>query len=1013
MMWKATCGLYTQEKSNKSLCDLFYLQTKDNTQNMSKHNKMFLEYVASDIISKYGTDLSDITIVFPNKRASLFLNDSLALEAGKPMWSPAYVTISDLFRQQSDLTVGDDIKLICDLYRVFTSVSGSSETLDHFYGWGQIILSDFDDIDKHMADADKVFAILRDIHELDSIDYLNEEQKELLAKFFTNFDINHETELKDRFLRLWSNFSTIYHDYNSLLLSEGITYEGALYRSVIDSLEHQRQYTGGLFDRKLYLFVGFNMMQPVEQRLCSILQKEGKAKFYFDFDKYYIDPDSDNEAGKFVRELVSMFGNELDSNNDEIYSNFADKSKKVAFVSASTENIQARYISTWLKTGNRISDGRRTAIVMADENLLPTIIHSLPDDTDDGVGPVNITTGYPLDQTPIASLVEMLIRLHTSSDSASGRFRLKDVSRLLRHPYIGLITPNATGLLASLNAGHVYRPTRGMLATDDALTLLFTVTENPAEPSILSITSWIADVVSLVAQGLSHPASENHSLPTPLDKESVFRMYTLLQRLQGLIASGDLDVGISTWQRLLVQLVRTETVPFHGEPAVGLQIMGLLETRNLDFDHVLLLSCNEGNLPRGIDDSSFIPYSIRKAFSLTTVDHKTAIYSYYFHSLLQRASDITIAYNTSTVNGHTGEMSRFMLQMLVGSGLNIEHITLQAGQKLTMTTPQAQPKTTDVMSVLHSLTMLSPTAINRYQSCQLKFYYNDVCGLKEPEDNEDGQIDNRVFGNIFHRSAQLIYEPFLNQGKQITSDDINGILKHKEYIAAIVDRAFAEELLHSESPASIPIDNGLQIISREVIINYIGKLLQADMQLAPFSIVGLEKTVCHEISIEPTDGPRLVNLGGKIDRLDLVTDRQTGNKQLRVVDYKTGRSLVSWPASIEDVFDTSLTESRHANYYLQTMLYSIIVSRDTRLNPNHLPVAPALLFIQNTGGKDNDPTLRLGRNQRINDISLLSDDYITNLRRVVTSIMEPSTEFMPDKDRNRCQRCPYARICGI
>ena len=243
--------------------------------------KTFLEFVSEDIIHKWGTDLSRVAVVFPNKRAALFMNEHLARYARKPMWSPAYITISDLFRRHSDMQVGDSIKLICDLHKSFVKCTGLNESLDHFYGWGQLLLTDFDDIDKNMADADRIFCNLKDIHELDDISYLDDEQRKMLKRFFANFSDDHESELKRRFLSLWSHFSDIYHDYNKRLQEQGLGYEGAIYREVAtkDNIEFK-------YDR--YIFVGFNLLQQVEQKLFARLKKMGKANFYWDFDEYYM-----------------------------------------------------------------------------------------------------------------------------------------------------------------------------------------------------------------------------------------------------------------------------------------------------------------------------------------------------------------------------------------------------------------------------------------------------------------------------------------------------------------------------------------------------------------------------------------------------------------------------------------------------------------------------------------------------------------------------------------------------
>jgi hypothetical protein len=361
--------------------------------------KTFLEYVADDIISKYGTDLSRTAVVFPNKRASLFLNEALVRCASKPVWAPVYITISELFRQHSTLQVADPIKLVCDLHRSYTEITGfeESNTLDHFYGWGQLLITDFDDIDKNMAPADKVFANLRDIREFDDVSYLSDEQKAIIRKFFANFSDDHNTLLKERFLRLWSHIGDIYHTFNERLASQGLAYEGALYRQVAED-------TGQVFQYDHYLFIGFNLLQVVEQRLFKHLRDEGKARFYWDFDHYYMN----SEAGHFIGQYLEDFPNELPTDNDDIYRNF-QQPKSIDIISASTEDIQARYVSQWLQEGSRIKDGRRTAIVLCNEGLLQTVVHQLPD----VVGHVNITTGYPLQQTPVASLILRMLRDHS------------------------------------------------------------------------------------------------------------------------------------------------------------------------------------------------------------------------------------------------------------------------------------------------------------------------------------------------------------------------------------------------------------------------------------------------------------------------------------------------------------------------------------------------------------------------------------------------------------------------
>ena len=963
-------------------------------------NKTFLEYVAEDIISKYGTDLSRIAVVFPNKRAALFLNEHLARIAGQPVWSPAYITISDLFRQHTDLKTADPIKLICDIHKSFTKCTGIDETLDHFYGWGQLLLADFDDIDKNMADADSIFCNLKDIHELDDISYLDDEQKEMLKRFFANFSDDIESELKKRFLSLWSHFGDIYHDYNRRLTEQGIGYEGAIYRKVASEQTLHLKY-----DK--YLFVGFNLLQKVERVLFSRLMKEDKAKFYWDFDEYYMPSPSPLPSGGALKggalvssaptnlttspsqhlsggALVSSaptnlnlsdFPNELDNTDPDIYANMR-RPKHIRFISSPTENAQARFASNWLIENHRYRAGRKTAVVMCDESILLPIMHSLPPEADK----VNITSGFPLAMTPVASLVMLLFDLYTLGLRKKGTaFNPHYLKKLMAHPYA-----------RHLQEVHLKGVHLSQVHQEGSAALLH-------------------HIASLIKQvGIATKPEGD-----PLTQESVFRMFTILNRLAALADSGDLLVDNTTLRRLVSQLVGAASIPFHGEPVIGVQIMGVLETRNIDFDNVLLLSCNEGNMPKGVNDSSFIPYSIRKAHGLTTIDNKVAIYSYYFHRLLQRAGDITIAYNNSTDNGHTGEMSRFMLQLLVESGQKIDHYSLTAKNQPTPLMPKAIEKDETALSKLEEMSRLSPSAINTYIRCKLAFYYQYIAHIKEP-DSDPETIDNRMFGNIFHRAAYLIYKDITDRSPLIEKAHIQAYLSNRTLLANVVDRAFQAE--------KCTPNNGLQIINREVIIQYITKLLKIDQQLCPFSILAMEEEAkvyaqlsfttppSHHLTTSPSH--HHLTIGGIIDRLDILTDKQTGKPRIRVVDYKTGNQPSSPIKNIEEVFDPNNIRSKHSNYYLQAILYSLIVSRSERWNPANHPVSPALLFIKQAPANHYDPTLHIDKHP-ISDVTVYEEEFLTKLKETVADMYSPNAAFTPTDDRKKCELCPYRMLCGL
>ena len=969
-------------------------------------NKTFLEYVAEDIIGKYGTDLSRIAVVFPNKRAALFLNEHLARIAGQPVWSPAYITISDLFRQHTDLKPADPIKLICDIHKSFTKCTGIDETLDHFYGWGQLLLADFDDIDKNMADADSIFCNLKDIHELDDISYLDDEQKEMLKRFFANFSDDIESELKKRFLSLWSHFGDIYHDYNRRLTEQGIGYEGAIYRKVASEETLHLKY-----DK--YLFVGFNLIQKVERVLFSRLMKEGKAKFYWDFDEYYMPTARAQQSASVPNNTASFaaylsdFPNELDNTDRYIYANMR-RPKRIRFISSPTENAQARFASNWLLENDRYKAGRKTAVVMCDESILLPIMHSLPPEADK----VNITSGFPLAMTPVASLVMLLFDLYTLGLRKKGTaFNPHYMKKLMAHPYArhlqGVHLKEMNDVhLKGVHLSQVHQEEEQQTIGDNSGCM--GMAGMPYPPTSAALLQHIATLVKQVGIATKQEGDA-------LTQESVFRMFTILNRLAALADSGDLLVDNTTLRRLVSQLVGAASIPFHGEPVIGVQIMGVLETRNIDFDNVLLLSCNEGNMPKGVNDSSFIPYSIRKAHGLTTIDNKVAIYSYYFHRLLQRAGDITIAYNNSTDNGHTGEMSRFMLQLLVESGQKIDHYSLTAKNQPTPLMPKAIEKDEAALSKLEEMSRLSPSAINTYIRCKLAFYYQYIAHIKEP-DSDPETIDNRMFGNIFHRAAYLIYKDITDHSPVIEKAHIQAYLSNRKLLASVVDRAFEEE--------ECKTNNGLQIINREVIIEYITKLLKIDQQLCPFSILAMEEEakVYTQLSFTIPSGGALVSsaptkqynltIGGIIDRLDAVTDKQTGKRRIRVVDYKTGNKPSSTIKSIEEVFDPKNIASKHSNYFLQAILYSLIVSGSKEWNAANDPVSPALFFIKQAATNDYDPTLCIDKHP-ISDVTVYEEEFLTKLKETVADMYSPDAAFTPTDDRKKCELCPYRMLCGL
>lgn len=952
----------------------------------------FLKLIAEDLYSKLGNDLSKAAVVFPNKRAGLFFNEYLATQSELPIWSPAILSISDLFRQLSEQKVGDPIRLVCELYKVFREETQSQETLDDFYFWGELLISDFDDVDKNMVDADKLFSNLQDLKNImDGYDFLDQEQEEAIQQFFQNFSIERRTELKEKFISLWDKLRTIYYRYRENLSKIGIAYEGMLYRNVIEQMNTD------LLKYDKYVFAGFNVLNKVEIRFFEQLKEANKALFYWDYDIFYTQQAAyKHEAGEFINRNLLVFHNELPAS----YFDAFRKPKKIRYISASTENAQARFLPEWIRNTfvpNNEAKEKENAVVLCNEALLLPVLHSIPQE----VKNVNITMGFPLAQTPVFSFINAVIELQTSGyRTDTGRFTYEAVSAVLKHPYTRRISTKAENLEKNLTKTNRFYPLPSELKQDDFLATLFTP-HNGIKELCEYLNTLIEEISILYRQ-----ESEYDDIFNQLYRESLFKSHLVITRIYTLIENDELSIHRNTLKRLIIKVLTSSNIPFHGEPAIGMQIMGVLETRNLDFRNLVILSLNEGQLPKAGGESSFIPYNLRKAFGMTTIEHKNAVYAYYFYRLIQRAENITLLYNTSSDGLNRGEWSRFMLQLLIESPHEITREYLEAGQSPQETNEIKIEKSQEVMTRLYrsydqsapNSVALSPSALNAYLDCRLRFYYRYIARLKTP-DEVSAEIDSALFGTIFHLSAQLAYTDLTANGKTIHKEDIEQLLRNDVKLQNYVDQAFKKELF-KVSQDEKPEYNGLQLINSKVIVSYLKQLLRNDLQYAPFEMIAMEKRVEEKTTISTSRGPLTLRLGGTIDRIDAKEDT------LRIVDYKTGGSPKT-PSSIEQLFTPA--EDR-PNYIFQTFLYAAIMSHNQPLK-----VAPALLYIHRAASEDYSPVVEMGEPRKpkipINNFSFFEDEFRERLQILLEEIYNDKEPFIQTKDIKKCAYCDFKAIC--
>ena len=954
----------------------------------------FLKLVAADLYKHTEGNLAHTAVVFPNKRAGLFFNEYLAQESESPIWSPAYVSISELFRSLSPWEVGDPVKLVCELYKIFRRETQSTETLDDFYFWGEMLISDFDDADKNKVDTDKLFSNLQDLRNImDDYTFIDDEQEEAIRQFFQNFSIERRTALKERFISLWDVLGNIYKGFRESLASQNIAYEGMMYRHVIEHLNVDK------LPYEKYVFVGFNVLNKVEHTLFTQLKDAGKAVFYWDYDEFYMKENRQavtHEAGEFIRRNLRDFPSPL---SGELFKNLS-KPKEVHYIASSTENAQARYLPQWIRN-NLTTPEKETAVVLCNEALLQPVLHSLPAE----VKHVNITMGFPLSQTPVYSFLIALLELHTHGfNFKSGRYTFQSVVTLLKHPYTRQLTGQAELLEKELTRNNRFYPLPGELGKDEFLTRLFTPLSGNLNLCI-RLSETLQQVAGIYQANTS--GTEDTDAFNQLYRESLFKAYTTINRFRTLIEEDELTVQSETFRRLLVKILSTTNIPFHGEPAIGMQVMGVLETRNLDFRHLVLLSVNEGQLPKSGGDSSFIPYNLRKAFGMTTIEHKIAVYAYYFYRLLQRAERITLMYNTSSDGLNRGEWSRFMLQFLIEWPHPITRQFLEAGQSPQGTSPITVEKTPDVMRRMQSLfdvrtnpkAKFSPSALNYYLDCPLKFYYRYVAGLSAP-DEVSAEIDSATFGSIFHYAAEHIYKDLTTHGKVINKEALETLLRNEVKLQDYVDTAF-KKLFFNVPQNEKPEYNGVQLINSAVIARYLKQLLQNDLRYAPFTFIASEMEVDEPIDIQTPKGVIKSRIGGIIDRMD------SKDGTLRIVDYKTGGDADT-PPHVESLF---IPDKKRSNYVFQTFLYAAIMCRK---QPT-MKIAPALLYIHRAATETYSPVIQMGESRKpkeaVEDFSKYEKEYRERLQGLLEEIFNPEKSFTQTEIIEKCTYCDFKALC--
>ncbi len=1003
----------------------------------------FLKLVVEDLKRKHGDNLTDLTVVFPNNRARLFFNRFMMEGSQAPMWAPSYTTIQDLFLSCTHLQVADEMKLVCELFRVYVQkidweeLGIPPETMDDFYFWGTSLLSDFEDIDNNLVDAKQLFQNIKDLANLDGdlTDILDDEQREALRKFFGHFkDEKGDSIIKKKFAALWNAMYPIYDEFRKNLKEKGIAYGGMAHRLVVgkDNEEREAKIDMDRFRSKRYVFVGFNVLNKCEVAFFKAFQNAGKALFYWDVDDFYMSNKNDveHEAATFMKQNLANFPNELGKN----LGCFAAQEKKFTIISSSTQNAQAKYLGTYLskltgrsedESGNenkkeKVADSD-IAVVLCDESMLLPSLHSIPGNE------VNITMGLPLIQTPIYSMIKALLEMRsivaTYESSVNVPFRF--IKEVLANPYVRRSMQGTTELYENIVSSATYYPSAELLtgkSEDTSLLFSFLREKQSGEPA--SMLNWLLQILKKVSslyyekaekdkkdrqQKRVHDSNEEDQHPMEsiydaLYMEALFRCYTIVNRVYSLVETGDLTVNIQTLCKLLERILSTTSVPFSGEPVQGLQVMGFLETRNLDFKHVVMLSVNEGILPKGGGESSFIPYSLRKGFGMTTIEHKNSLYAYYFYRLLQRAETATFMFSSATNGGSKGLMSRFLMQLIVEKGekITIQQKDLRSDIEVALENKFEVAKTKEVVEILRKkydqglsgdqAKMMSPTMLNTYLACPMKFYFTYVLGLDEPKDLDE-TIDQRVLGNIVHKTLENIYNKY--KGKSVDGAVIQSWIESPLNLEKEVDNAFRTEYFNCDGIAY----SGQQLLLKTTVTSYVKNALSMDLTLAPFTVIQGEKRVSIKMEV---DGMQF-ELGGVVDRL------QMSEGIFQVIDYKTGsqpKEGILFKEGFPLLFSPNVDRHYYA-YALQVWIYSYILYK----NESNSAI-PYLMFVRSKKGLVN-PTDK-------KDVKLcLSGDNATEicgeiedlLKEKIREIFSMEQSFKMTSDPKNCGFCPFVEIC--
>lgn len=953
----------------------------------------FLYKVAEVFHTHYGNELYTYTFVFPNRRAGVFFQKYLAEIAGKPVFSPPVITIQELFTTFSSYQPADRIEMLVMLYDHFGKISGSDESFDDFLYWGEMLLNDFNDVDKHLVDARQLFRNVHDLKVLESdLSFLSESQIHAIRRFWTNFMPVEGNETKKKFQETWQILHELYSSFRAELQEKGRAYEGMMFREVAEralAKENPDCRTKG------FVFVGLNALTPSETVLLEHLKNLGMADFYWDYESQLVQ-DSQNRASLWVNDNLRRFPSAFELKN----TGKEQGKTAIEVIGVSSGVGQAKHVTHILS--QLIGAGAipepdeaiNTAIVLPDENLLLPVLYSIPGE----IGKINVTMGYGLSYSSISGLIGHIAGLQHNARKSDGEtgFYHRNVLSILNHPLVyAPAKSDAETLKTKILTYNRIVVSEAEIPPHPLLQLIFQPVTDWRD-----IPGYIKNILSFVYGSLTdekHHREETGqgTRAVNLEREFIVQYYKTVTRLQDTL-HGAGSMSVETCFRLLRKLAQTISVAFSGEPLSGLQVMGVLETRVLDFENLIILSMNEGAFPLKNPVNSFIPFTLRKGFGLPVYEHQDSTYAYHFYRMISRAKRVFMLYDTRTEELQTGEVSRYFYQLkyLYRDYFDIsEHVA--AYEVAAAEIPSVSvTKTPDVLQKLNAFreggdSFLSASLINNYINCPLQFYFTAVEGLSEETEVQES-VESDVFGSIFHKLMETIYKRY--KGEIVTPDVLTTIAKDDTFLTELIERAFAEYYF-KQADDSRPL-LGQHFLIGEILRSYVKQTLETDKQFTPFEYVGAEYRFRAPYHV---NGELIVNFKGIIDRIDRV------GEAYRIIDYKTGTGATDFK-QVSQLFDAS--KANRPYQILQVFVYALFYMKEY---PG-IRLSPAIYYLRSIFG-NLSPAVTYNKHP-ISDISDLMEEFLPLFNDCLAEIFNPAIPFTQTRNEKNCQWCAFKDVCG-